>query len=199
MYKIFFILLTFPVIIKAQQPTSSAANRAAVLKANEQRLLYPFVKGSTNTGVMPVEKVNFTFSYKGPTRLVYDLTQPTGDPSKGELNQGLEEIARQLNLQAVAGAKNITAYIIFHGGAAQFLTNDETYRKKFNMDNPNLPLVKKIMDKGVTFVVCGQTLELRGMKIENFPEDVQKAYSARSALADLQSRGYIMFPIAGDH
>lgn len=199
MLKFIFIFLSLPFVVKAQQPLSSAANRAIVLKANEQRLLYPFLKGSTNTGVMPVENVEFPFVHKGPLRLVYDLTQPTTDPGKGEINQGLEEIIRQLNLQAVAGAKNITAFIVFHGGAAQFLTNHETYRKKFNLDNPNLPLVKQLMEKGVTFVVCGQTLELRGMNIKNFPENIQKAYSARSAIADLQSRGFILFPIAGDH
>lgn len=199
MKRLFFLLLVVPVVLKAQQPTSSAANRAAVLKANESKLLYPFLKGSTNTGVMPVENITFPFTHKGPLRLVYDLTQGTADPSKGEINQGLEEIVRQLNLQAVAGAKNINAYIVFHSAAAQFLTNNETYRKKFNMDNPNLPLVKQLMDKGVKFVVCGQTLELRGMKIENFPENIQKAYSARSALADLQSRDFVMFEIAGDH
>ena len=199
MKRLFFLLLVVPVVLKAQQPTSSAANRALVLKANEQRLLYPFLKGSTSTGVLPVENVTFPFVHKGSLRLVYDFTQPTTDPAKGEINQGLEEIVRQLNLQAVTGAKNISAYIVFHGGAAQFLTNNETYRKKFNMDNPNLPLVKQLMDKGVKFVVCGQTLELRGMKMENFPENIQKAYSARSALADLQSRDFILFEIAGDH
>lgn len=199
MKKLYILLLIVPSILKAQQPLSSAANRAAVLKANEQRLLFPFLKGSTNTGVMPVENVKFPFVHKGPLRLVYDLTQPTGDPLKGELNQGLEEIVRQLNLQAVAGAKHITAFIVFHGGAAQFLTNNEIYRKKFNIDNPNLPLVKQLMEKGVSFIVCGQTLELRGMTLDNFPEHIQKAYSARSALADLQSRGFVLFEIAGDH
>lgn len=199
MKKIFFLLMLAPLFIKAQQIPSASASRAAVLKANESKLLYPFLKGSTNTGVMPVEKVTFPFVQKGQLKLVYDLTQPTAEPTKGELNPGLEEIVRHLNLQAVAGAKNMVPVIVFHGGAAQFLTNNETYRKKFNIDNPNLPLVQQLMDKGVKFVVCGQTLEIRGMQIEQFPDGIQKAYSARSALADLQSRGFLYFPMAGDH
>jgi len=193
----FIIVLIFlPFALFAQQ---KAPSRADILKAKESQLVYPFLKGSTNTGVLPIEQPSFPFVHKGTVKLVYDLTQPTSDPAKGEVNQGLEEIIRQLNLQVAAGARKLEAVVIFHGGAAQFMTGNETYKKKFNLENPNLPLMKQLMDKGVTFVVCGQTLELRDMKIEQFPEGIKRAYSARSALADLQSRGFLMVAVAGEH
>ena len=193
----FIIALAFlPFLLAAQQ---KAPSRADILKAKESRLVYPFLKGSTNTGVLPIEQPSFPFVHKGTVKLVYDLTQPTSDPTKGEVNQGLEEIIRQLNLQVAAGARKLEAVVVFHGGAAQFMTGNETYKKKFNLENPNLPLMKQLMDKGVTFVVCGQTIELRDMKIEQFPEGVKRAYSARSALADLQSRGFVMVAVAGEH
>lgn len=195
-YSFIIVLLCLPFALTAQQ---KAPSRSDILKAKESRLIYPFLKGSTNTGVLPVEQPSFPFQYKGTVKLAFDLTQPTTDPAKGELNQGLEEIVRQLNLQVAAGARKLDAVVVFHGGAAQFMTGNETYKKKFNMESPNLPLLKQLMDKGVTFVVCGQTLELRDMKIEQFPEGIKRAYSARSALADLQSRGYVMVEVAGEH
>jgi intracellular sulfur oxidation DsrE/DsrF family protein len=193
---IILALLFLPFTLAAQQ---KSASRSDVLKAKESTLIYPFLKGSTNTGVLPVDQPSFPFAFKGTVKLSFDLTQPTTNPTNGDINQGLEEITRQLNLQVAAGARKLDAIVIFHAGAAQFMTNNETYRKKFNMDNPNLPLMQQLMDKGVQFVVCGQTLELRDMKMEQFPDGIKRAYSARSALADLQSRGYVMVAVAGEH
>jgi intracellular sulfur oxidation DsrE/DsrF family protein len=195
-YSCFLAILLLPFTGMAQQ---KAPSRSDILKSKESRLIYPFLKGSTNTGVLPVEQPSFPFVYKGTVKIAFDLTQPTTDPAKGELNQGLEEIVRQLNLQVAAGARKLEAVVVFHGPNAQFMTSNETYKKKFNQDNPNLPLIKQLMDKGLTFVVCGQTLELRDMKMEQFPEGVKRAYSARSALADLQTRGYVMVAVAGEH
>lgn len=195
-YSFIIALTILPFLVSAQQKSPS---RSDILKAKESQLLYPYLKGSTNTGALPVDKADFPFVHKGTVKIAFDLTQPTANPAKGEINQGLEEIVRQLNLNVAAGARKLNPVVIFHGGAAQFMTGNETYNKKFNMDNPNLPLMKQLMDKGVTFVVCGQTLELRDMKMEQFPEGVKRAYSARSALADLQSRGFVMVAVAGEH
>lgn len=200
-YSLFFLILLTTLHAEAQQPASPAVSRSAILKANEAKLLYPFLKGSTNTGVMPVDDASFPFAYKGQVKLVYDLTQGTTDPAKGELNPGLEEVVRQLNLHAAAGVdpKRMEICIVIHGGAAQALTDHPFYHQKFQIDNPNMPLIQQLQEKKVTFMVCGQTIAFRNMKIGDFPAGFKKAYSARSALSDLQHRGFVLFAIDGEH
>ena len=37
------------------------------------------------------------------------------------------------------------------------------YKEKFKCDNPNLQILKELMDAGVEFYVCGQTMQKRNI------------------------------------
>lgn len=179
---------------------AQGATRAAALKANEAKLLYPFFKGSTNTGVMPVENPTLPFEHKGVSRVVFDMSQENKEAEKGTVNEGLEEVIRILNLHVAAGVpKNkIDAVVVFHGPAAASFLNDDMYNKRFKVNNPNLALMQALRDKKVRFVVCGQTLALRGLELSAFPAGTLKAYSARTAVSDFQQKGYALFDISGE-
>jgi intracellular sulfur oxidation DsrE/DsrF family protein len=174
--------------------------RTAALKANEAKLIYPLIKGSTNTGVMPVENPTLPFEHKGVSKLVFDLHQDNKEAEKGTINEGIEEIVRILNLHVAAGVPKdkIDAVVVFHGPAAASFLNDELYNKRFKVNNPNLALIQALKDKKVRFVVCGQTLGFRGYDISVFPEGTLKAYSARTAVSAFQQNGYAFFDISGE-
>jgi intracellular sulfur oxidation DsrE/DsrF family protein len=192
-------ILSF-VTANSQNAPAPPAGRSALLKANEAKLLFPLFKGSTNMGVMPVPDITMPYTNGQKTKIVFDLSQPTKDPSKGLTNEGIEEIMRILNLHVAAGVKpeNLDVYIVFHGPAASSFLVDEKYNKQFNINNPNLALVQQLSEKGVKMVVCGQTVALRNLDMKAFPPVVMKSLSARSALTDLQSRGYVLYDIAGE-
>lgn len=174
---LFLPLCILTIGLYAQQPASAAASRATLLKANESILLYPFIKGSTNTGVMPVEDPTFTYSYKGSVKLVYDLTQGTAEPAKGELNPGLEEIVRQLNLHVAAGVepKRMEIAIVIHSAAAQALTDNALYRQKYQIDNPNLPLIRQLQEKKNDLYRLWPDHGIPELKDHRFPRRIQKS------------------------
>lgn len=186
----------FCITVLAQQ--KPLTGRAAALKAKESILTYPFFKGSTNTGVIPVENPTLAYGHKGKTRLVFDMAQQA---EKGQINEGIEEVMRIINLHGAAGVKksDLDVYVIFHGsGTASFL-DDELYIKQFQVSNPNLPLIKQLQDAGVKLVVCGQTLGLRNLNVSSFPDGTLISYSAKTAISDLSQRGYVLYDVSSEH
>lgn len=176
------------------------STRSAALKTNEAKLIYPFIKGGTNTGVMPVENSTLPFEHKGVSRLAFDMSQENKEAEKGTVNEGLEEVVRILNLHVAAGVPSdkIDAVVVFHGPAAASFLNDDMYNKRFKVNNPNLALMQALKEKKVRFVICGQTLALRGMELSSFPAGTLKAYSARTAVSNFQQKRYAVFEISGE-
>jgi intracellular sulfur oxidation DsrE/DsrF family protein len=195
-----YLLTMFAIILitssgSAQQ--KPLTGRAAALKAKESVLIYPFFQGSSNFGVMPVENPSFPYMHKGKTKLVFDMGR---EAEKGQVNPGLEEIMRILNLHGAAGVKksDLDVYVVVHGpGAASFL-DDDVFNKQFQVNNPNLPLVKQLQDAGVKLVACGQTLGLRNMNIASLPDGTLLAYSAKTAISDLVQRGFMLYNVTID-
>jgi intracellular sulfur oxidation DsrE/DsrF family protein len=181
--------------IQAQQ--KPLTGRAAALKAKEALLIYPFFKGSTNTGVLPVDNPTLPYGYKGKCKLVFDMGY---EAEKGQVNGGIEEVMRIINLHGAAGIKkqDLDVYVIFHGPATASFLDDDLFNKQFQVSNPNLPLIKQLQDAGVKLVICGQTLGLRNMDISSFPDGTLKAYSARTATSDLVQRGYMLYDVSED-
>jgi intracellular sulfur oxidation DsrE/DsrF family protein len=172
--------------------------RAAALKAKESMLIYPFFSGSINMGVIPVENPTLPYSHKGKNKLVFDMGR---EAEKGQVNAGVEEVMRILNLHGAAGVKksDLDVYVIFHGpGTASFL-DDDLFNKQFQVNNPNLPLIKQLQDAGVKLVVCGQTLGLRNLNIASLPDGTLISYSAKTAISDLVRRGFILYDVSSDH
>jgi intracellular sulfur oxidation DsrE/DsrF family protein len=193
---VFILACTFLAITVQSQP-KPLTGRAALLKAKEASLIYPFFKGSTNTGVLPVENPTLAYEYKGKCKLLFDMGY---EAEKGQVNGGIEEVMRILNLHGAAGVKkeNLDVYVIFHGPATASFLDDDLFNKQFQTNNPNLPLIKQLQDAGVKMVICGQTLGLRSLNISSFPDGTLKAYSARTASSDLIQRGYMLYDVTKD-
>ena len=191
-----FILIT-SYNTSAQTSAAPPTTRSAMLKANESKLSYPLFKGSTNMGVMPVTDVTAPYTNQ-KTKLVFDMGHPSKDAEKGMTNEGVEEIMRIINLHMAAGVtpENLDAYIVFYGPAANAFLTDEMYQKRFQIANPNLKWVDQLQQKGVKIIVCGQTTALRQLEMSAFPKGITKAFSAITALTDLQNRGHVLFKIS---
>lgn len=130
------------------------------------------------------------------TKLLVDLTSG-GDA--GELNPGLEKVAKYVNLYAGGGAEpaEVKIAVVFHGDATLSVLNSKAYSARFKTDgNPNLQLLQSLNEANVELYVCGQSLVSKGSDPKEVAEFVKTAVSALTAVVNLQSDGYAYVNIA---
>ena len=184
--------------VYAQQTPPPGQQRAEMIKKKEDKLIYPFVRGSIMTGVLPVAHAQMPVDKNRTYKLLFDFAY--GNPSlyaEGKVNPGLEEICRILNLHSGAGIPDnkLDVVIILHGPATMTFLREAAYKERFGKENANLGLLNALQAKGVKFVVCGQTLQLRDLDPNKLIPGIQVAFSARTAISTLVSQGYVLFPV----
>ncbi len=109
-------------------------------------------------------------------------------------HESLEKAAAVVNLHALGGipANKLQLVVVVHGPAAQYVVNNEEYKKKFNTDNPNIPLFKELKEAGVKLFVCGQSLNKRGISKDAVSPEVLPALSAMTTLTTYELKGYAL-------
>jgi intracellular sulfur oxidation DsrE/DsrF family protein len=199
---IMIVMLAFPTNDFAQSTTPSRIDqRKELLTKAQDKLIYPFLKGNIFSGVLPVENPTDLADYGQTYKLLFDFADGNAeDLKKGNINPGIQEMIRILNLHRAAGVpeSRMDIAVIIHGPGTSTFLNNEEFKKMFGIDNPNLDLLNQMQQKGVKFSVCGQTLGLRGWELEKLVAGVRKAYSARTVLSTYQSKGFVVFPIEID-
>ena len=164
-------------------------------------MIYPFMKGSYLSGILPVESASDLSDYTGVYKLLFDFAAGNPDDlKKGNINPGIQEIIRIINLHKASGIpeNRMEIVVIVHGPSTMSFLGDEEYKKRFAINNPNLELINQLQQKGVKLTICGQTLALREIEIEKMVAGMRKAYSARTTLSTYQLKGFVVFPIEID-
>jgi intracellular sulfur oxidation DsrE/DsrF family protein len=132
-----------------------------------------------------IEKPDPKMNYK----LLVDLIMG----SKADtINLGIEAACTLLNLHGVGGVpkEKINMVMAVHNAAGYTVMNNEAYRARYKVDNPNLPMIKALVDAGVKIVVCGQTLKKRGIDPSTLAPGVGVATSALTTITTYQLKGY---------
>lgn len=132
-----------------------------------------------------------------PTNLSYRAAfEMAADPAPERLNVTLNSVARYLNMHVQAGVPSdqIQAAVVVHGPAGWTLVNDETYRERSGVDNPNAKLIRELQAAGVRVVLCGQTAASRGIPRDQLLDGVETALSAMTAFLVLQEEGFRVNP-----
>jgi intracellular sulfur oxidation DsrE/DsrF family protein len=153
-------------------------------------LIYPVIP--EHGGVVPLPRAPEQ-PRKG-AKAVFDIT---ADAKPDEVNKGLEQVARLLNLYGAAGlkAKDVQITAVCHGAADKAVLNDAAYSARFKVGaNPNLPLIRDLKKAGVELFVCGQSLHELGFKAEEVAEEVPVADAALLVLVNKQADGYAYIP-----
>lgn len=82
-------------------------------------LIYPILKAGDFSGVIPVKNVSEVHNPSINYKLLFELVINNKESEAKEINHGLTEICRILNLHAASGipVKNITPIVIVHAKA----------------------------------------------------------------------------------
>jgi intracellular sulfur oxidation DsrE/DsrF family protein len=84
--------------------------------------------------------------------------------------------------------------VVVHGTAGWEILEDDAYRERFGVANPNKELVEELLGFGVQVILCGQTASSRGIPDQRRIKGVQVALSAMTAFVVLQEQGYRVNP-----
>lgn len=203
MYKLLFsVAFFFTYTLHAQTPATDSTAKAKE-KAKQDSLekiffahaVYPLLKTSKYSGVIPVEnptdKIDPTLQYK----LLFEVITGTSDSNSAkEINSSFAEAGRIINLHIAAGVplKNLHLVMVVHGPAIHALYKNDVYWEKYKINNPNLPFFEELQKAGVQFVTCGQAMFMLNVKRDELLPIAKVAYSARTALTSYQTKGYVL-------
>ena len=161
---------------------------------------YPYVKGSIWSGVIPVADPTEISDPRRDYKLLFELTAKNPDSLAKEINSGLDEVARVLNLHFASGipAKHIIPVIIIHGPGIEAVMNNGSYKKKHSMDNPNVSLIHDLENIGAKFIVCGQAMAFVEITKEDLLPEIKISLTAQAVLSKYQLQGYVLYSIRSD-
>jgi intracellular sulfur oxidation DsrE/DsrF family protein len=152
----------------------------------EPTFSYPLIKGYG--GVVPLAQA--AEQPRRGAKIVFDITV---DSPPGEVNRGLESVARYLNLNAQAGhsPSDCKLTLVMHGGATKCALADDAYQRHAGAGpNPNLPLLRELKQCGVEVFVCGQSLARNRFPASEVASEVTVALSAMTVSVNKQRSGY---------
>lgn len=163
--------------------------------------MYPAIKKGKFSGAYPVQGIDEFSDPQMRYKLLMELTgfapKDMGKTAKKEINAGLDEVSRKLNLHVASGVpkKNIDLVIVVHGGAIFALLNNEKYKQKYKVDNPNIALIKELQDFGAKFIVCGQAMTFLRTEQEDLLPGIKLALTAQTVISTYQLKGYVYYDV----
>ena len=157
---------------------------------NAQTKVNPVVKSYGTVFQLPDadHKPDPSIKYK----ILVELTENASKPDS--LNEYIEALATLVNLHAAEGVpkENIQMAVVLRKMATYAVFDNELYKEKFKCDNPNLQLLKELMEAGVEFYVCGQTMQKRNIDTKKLVAGTKVASAGLTAITTYQLKGYTM-------
>jgi intracellular sulfur oxidation DsrE/DsrF family protein len=174
--------------VSAQERDQPAQPRS---QTTPPQLEFPIIRG--HGGV--VRRPQAAEPPRAGARVVFDTT---ADAQPGDVNKGLDRVARLLNLYGVAGlqAQDVKITLVLHGEATKTALNDAAYQARFEVpQNPNLTLIRELQQAGVEVLVCGQALNYKGFADATVASNIPIAVAALTVVINKQSDGYAYIPV----
>lgn len=118
-------------------------------------------------------------------------------PKPDQVNPGLNAVARAVNLYTGAGVplQHLHFVAVISGGATAIALDNAYYRKTFDTDNPNLPVIAELKKAGIDIAVCGQAVAGKKYPYDAIDKNVTLALSALTTVTELQQKGYALMPL----
>ncbi|HLK27371.1 MAG TPA: DsrE family protein [Puia sp.] len=187
----------------AQKQDNAAKAKADSLKwaRLEAKMVYPLFNTGKFSGVIPVNDPTEIPDPNMNYKLLFELLIINKDSAATEINHGITEICRIINLHVASGipVSNINPVIVVHGPALFAFYNNDRYKKKYKTDNPNISIIEEMIKKtGTKFIACGQAMGFREVSKEEMIPQMKISLTAQTVLSGYQLKGYKLFSIAED-
>lgn len=172
------------------------------LIGNQYRSTFPAIKSVSWAGVVPVQQIDEKPDPSMQYKLLFELTgfalKDQDSTAKTDINLALGEIARQINLHEANGIprKNIDFVIVIHASAMYCFLTNEKYKKKYGIDNPNIPLIKELQAYGVKMLVCGQAMTFFNLETEDLVPGIKQVLTAQTVISSYQLKGYVYYDMS---
>ena len=156
----------------------------------QQKIQGPIVEGFGDT--YAVSNPDFEFDTTKIYKVLFDIHAGSNDPTK--ISPQLNTLARFMNMHVQAGVprENIHLAGVIHNKASKDAMNNEAYREKYGVDNPNIPLIKALDDAGIDIYMCGQSVYARGIDRGRLADPVKVGLSTMSIIISLEKEGYTL-------
>ena len=163
----------------------------------EAKAEYPLLKGGKFSSIIPVKDPTEIPDPNMDYKILFELTANNPDSTVKDINAGLDEIARVINLHIASGipVKRIMPVIVVHAAALNAIKNNDAYKKKYKIDNPNIRLINDLEKIGARFIACGQAMEFFEVKKEELLPLVKVSITAQTAITQYQLKGYVWHPL----
>tara|TARA_R110002072_G_scaffold85317_12_gene193435 strand:- start:4734 stop:5264 length:531 start_codon:yes stop_codon:yes gene_type:complete len=150
---------------------------------------YPVIKKFG--GIYPIDQATVVPDTKQQYNIVIDVYSGA---EATKLNAALNNVARMINLHAIAGVPPDAIHVVLaiHGKATKTVLKDAAYESRYGVKNPNLPLISALKEAGVTIAVCGQSLIGRKINPKEVHENIDLATSMLTTVTTYQLKGYAM-------
>lgn len=161
------------------------------------RAEYPLLKGSKNSGIIPVKDPTEIPDPNMDYKIIFEVVSNNPDSTIKEINSGLDEVARVINLHIASGipVNKIKVIIVVHAAALNAIKTNEAYQKKYKTNNPNLKLISDMEKMGARFIACGQAMAFFEVKKEELLPEVKISLTAQTVLTSYQLQGYVWHPV----
>jgi intracellular sulfur oxidation DsrE/DsrF family protein len=128
-------------------------------------------------------------------KIIFAISKAGDTPQ--EVSPSLVRVARTVNLYVSAGVpiSHLKFVAVANGAATATMLDDEHYKAKFGVANPNAALIHKLRAAGVDVAVCGQAVLESGFETAWISHDVTLALSALTTITVLQQQGYALMPL----
>lgn len=169
---------------------TSIISGISTLQAQENKPVKPVISGTDgyiyepDVAIMP--KQNRIY------KVIFDATKTTDNPS--DLIIALNMAGAELNIFGGNNIplSNVKLAIVFHGKAIDGILDNDQYKSKYGVENPNLPVIKELKKSGVEMFVCGQQLLFDNIDPKTLSKDVSIASDALIVLLTYQNDGYAL-------
>jgi intracellular sulfur oxidation DsrE/DsrF family protein len=142
--------------------------------------------------VYTLESLDFMYDTTQQLKAIFDVDNKQTDP--GENNGIISSLHRYYNMHVRSGIpeKNIHLAFVLHGNSTKDALMSSVYEERFNVDNPNIALIKSLAEMGVGVYICGQSMLARGYNKEDLLPEVKVALSAMTVLTVYQMNNYAL-------
>jgi intracellular sulfur oxidation DsrE/DsrF family protein len=125
-------------------------------------------------------------------RAIFDATKAAKDSTL--LVPAINMAGSELNALAVSGISLSHAkfVVVFHGAAMDGILDNEHYKAKYGVPNPNLKVLAALKKAGVQLFVCGQNMLAEHIDPKSISPDVAVASDALIVLMSFQNDGYAL-------